>query len=210
VLRRRGQLAARPEGENQARPTMTAHTVSSMEIRDERADDHPLVRQLHVAAFGGQGPAVGELLDGLRPSVTADSGLSLVAADDGAVVGHVLFTRSLLDAPTRLVEVQVLSPIAVLPEQQRRGIGSALIREGVRVLADRQVPLVFLEGSPAYYSRLGFRPGAELGFRKPSLRIPDAAFQVLALPAYQSWMTGTLVYSSTFWEYDAVGLRDTQ
>ncbi len=51
-------------------------------------------------------------------------------------------------------------------------------------------------------------PGGELGFRKPSLRIPDAAFQVLKLPRYEEWMTGTLVYSQLFWQHDAVGLRD--
>jgi hypothetical protein len=52
-----------------------------------------------------------------------------------------------------------------------------------------------LEGSPTYYPRLGFRAGAELGFRKPSLRIPDAAFQVMPLGAYEPWMTCTLVYA---------------
>jgi putative acetyltransferase len=46
------------------------------------------------------------------------------------------------------------------------------------------------------------------GFRKPSLRIPDDAFQVAALAAYEPWMTGTLVYSATFWVHDCVGLRD--
>jgi len=51
-------------------------------------------------------------------------------------------------------------------------------------------------------------PGGDHGFRKPSLRIPDAAFQVLKLPAYEPWMTGTFVYSPTFWEHDCVGLRD--
>lgn len=168
------------------------------------------MRALHLAAFGAHGRAVVDLLDGLRPSVTADDGLSLVADEDGTVVGHVLFTRSLLDAPRRLVEVQVLSPVAVLPERQGEGIGSSLIRHGLQALAERLVPLVFLEGPPSYYARLGFRPGAELDFRKPSLRIPDAAFQVITLPAYEPWMTGTLVYSAAFWEHDAVGLRDEE
>jgi putative acetyltransferase len=67
---------------------------------------------------------------------------------------------------------------------------------------------VFLEGPPDYYGRFGFRAGGGLGFRKPSLRIPDDAFQALPLPSYEPWMTGTLVYSHVFWEHDAVGLRD--
>ena len=74
-------------------------------------------------------------------------------------------------------------------------------------MSDRGVPAVFLEGSPGYYHRFGFLPGGPLGFRRPSLRIPDAAFQVATLAAYQPWMTGTLVYADTFWRHDAVGIR---
>lgn len=70
--------------------------------------------------------------------------------------------------------------------------------------------MVFLEGAPAYYSRFGFTAATAQGFRAPSLRIPDAAFQARTLPAYEPWMTGTLVYSSLFWNHDAVGLRDPQ
>jgi len=178
-----------------------------VDIRVEQTADAPSVRQLHLEAFGDHGVVVADLADALRGSCTGP--LSLVAAEAGDVVGHVLFTRSILDAPRRLVDVQVLSPVAVLPSRQREGIGSELIRRGVEILAARRVPLVFLEGTPTYYSRLGFRAAGELGFRKPSLRIPDAAFQVLALSSYEPWMTGTLVYSEIFWDHDAVGLRDT-
>ncbi len=62
---------------------------------------------------------------------------------------------------------------------------------------------------PGYYARLGFTAGAGQGFRKPSLRIPDPAFQAIRLPAYEPWMTGTLVYSEPFWRWDAVGLRES-
>jgi putative acetyltransferase len=77
------------------------------------------------------------------------------------------------------------------------------------MLNARGVPLVFLEGSPSYYRRFGFVAGAEVDFVKPSLRIPDAGFQVKVLRSYESWMTGTLVYSQTFWDLDFVGLRAT-
>jgi putative acetyltransferase len=181
-----------------------------MRLRDEQSADEAAVRRLHLAAFGDHGRLVADLVDGLRRHATEQSSLSLVAADADRVVGHVLFTRSLLDAPRRLVEVQVLSPVSVLPERQGEGIGSALIRHGLDRLGHGGVPLVFLEGPPDYYSRFGFRPGADLGFRKPSLRIPDAAFQALPLAAYEPWMTGTLVYSDVFWQHDAVGLRDAE
>ena len=96
-------------------------TVLPMDIRPERIDDQQDVRRLYLAAFGAEGQLVADLVDGLRELVTADQGLSLVAEDGGEVVGHVMFTRSLLDAPRRLVDVQVLSPVAVLPERQGRG-----------------------------------------------------------------------------------------
>lgn len=179
-----------------------------MDVRVEDERDVPAVRAVHLAAFGDHGDVVADLVDDLRAAVAKGEGLSLVAEEGDEVVGHLMFTSSLLDAPRRLVSVQVLSPVGVLPAWQRQGIGSAMIRRGLELLVDRAVPVVFLEGSPQYYSRFGFEPGAEQGFRKPSLRIPDAAFQARRLPSYEPWMTGTLVYAETFWRHDLVGLRD--
>jgi putative acetyltransferase len=180
-----------------------------MDLRGERPGDLEVVRDIHRMAFGGDhGVVVADLVDALRETITPADGLSLVAETDGQVVGHVMFTRSLLDAPRRQVAVQVLSPLAVRPGYHRRGIGSALVRRGLEVLAERAVPVVFLEGDPAYYCRFGFMPGGDQGFRKPSLRIPDGGFQAVKLAAYEPWMTGTLVYAEPFWRYDVVGLRD--
>jgi putative acetyltransferase len=178
-----------------------------VQIRHEGPSDHAAVSHVHRVAFGVE--RIVALVDGLRRSLGSELGLSLVAVDDDdVVVGHVMFTRNLLDASPRLVDVQVLSPLAVRPDVQRQGTGSALVRRGLRELDEANVPAVFLEGSPAYYSRLGFVPGHSLGFRRPSLRIPKAAFQVQALSSYAPWMSGTLVYRHEFWQHDAVGLRD--
>ena len=173
-------------------------------LRRELPTDREPLRELHLAAFGGHGRVVADLVDDLR----AGAELSLVAEDDGQVAGHVLFHPGWLDAPRRLVGVQTLSPLAVLPARQRQGIGAALVRAGLAELAARGVPVVFLEGDPGFYARLGFRAGAGLGFRRPSLRIPAAAFQAVLLPAHEPWMTGTHVYAEAFWRHDAVGLRD--
>ena len=177
-----------------------------MRVRPEGAGDHHAVAEVHRQAFGTRGAVVAALVDALRAGDPSARGW--VAEDDGAVVGHALFSRSLLDAPRRLVEVQVLSPLGVRPDRQGQGIGTSLVRSGLRDLDERGVPVVFLEGDPRFYSRLGFRPGADLGFRKPSLRIPDAGFQAAPLRAHERWMTGTLVYAAAFWELDCVGLRD--
>jgi len=182
-----------------------------MQIRREQPADAASVRALHTEAFGADGgehgKVVADLVDSLRETITPASGLSLVAEDEGRILGHVMFTRSLLDAPERLVDVQVLSPLAVLPALQRQGIGSALVRDGLEAIGRQGAPLVFLEGDPRYYPQFGFVPAGDHGFRKPSLRIPDIAFQVVIMPAYEPWMTGTLVYSETFWRHDCVGLR---
>jgi putative acetyltransferase len=154
-------------------------TVGRVDLREERPTDDRAVREVHEQAFGDDGSTVAELVDDLRATIPSTDGLSLVVEHDGRVVGHVMFTRSLLDAPARLVTVQVLSPLAVVPEHQRRGVGAALVRRGLAVMAERGVPAVFLEGDPEYYARFGFMPGEALGFRKPSLRIPDDAFQVI-------------------------------
>jgi putative acetyltransferase len=134
--------------------------------------------------------------------------MSTVATEGDRVVGHVMLSAGRLDAPQRLVDVYVLSPLGVLPTHQRRGIGRRLIAESLKIADEMAVPLVFLEGDPSYYGTRGFKRADLLGFRSPSLRIPEAAFQVALQSAYEPWMTGTLVYSETFWELDVVGLRD--
>jgi putative acetyltransferase len=175
-----------------------------MALRIEQARDHEAVGSVQRTAFGGShGFTVARLVDALRPVA-----LSLVSEEAAEVVGHVMFSPALVDAQRRLVTVRTLSPLAVAPEWQGRGIGSALVRDGLRRLDEEGVPLVFLEGDPRYFSRFGFGPGGEQGFRKPSLRIPDAGFQVVRLSAYEPWMTGTFVYPDTFWEYGCVGLRE--
>lgn len=177
-------------------------------IRPERPDDQAAVRDVVLRAFDGQ-ERVANLADALRSSGAYVDGLSFVAAYGEELVGQVMLTRSLLDAPRKLVDVLVLSPIGVVPEWQGKGIGSRLIQHAFAVAGERSEPLVFLEGDPGYYSRFGFEPGEAVGFRRPSLRIPEWAFQVRRLAAYQPWMTGTLVYPDTFWHLDCVGLRDS-
>jgi putative acetyltransferase len=178
--------------------------MDGMDLRPERPGEERVVRDVVTRAFGDE--HVGELVDALRAS-DAWLDLSFVAAMQDEVVAHVSLTRSLLDTPRELVGVLVLSPLSVVPQLQGRGIGSALTEHALEQVRRRPEPLVFLEGSAAYYRRFGFATGADLGFRRPSLRIPEEAFQVLRLPAYEHWMTGTLVYSHVFWDLDCVGLR---
>ncbi|MYR47007.1 N-acetyltransferase [Streptomyces sp. SID5910] len=178
-------------------------------IREETADDHREVREVHTRAFGA-GERVPGLVDALRTADAALAPMSFVAVVDDRVVGHVLLSAARLDAPRRIVDVLSLSPLGVLPEFQRQGIGTRLIAHALEAADSQGVPLVFLEGSPHYYGTRGFQGAGAAGFRSPSLRIPEAAFQVARLSAHEPWMTGTFVYSETFWALDCVGLRDPE
>lgn len=139
---------------------------------------------------------------------TGSTRASLVAEVEGRVVGHVQLNRSWVDARKALVEVLVLSPLSVDPGHQGRGLGAALLAAAVAEAERLGAPAVFLEGDPGYYSTRGWSAAGQHGFTKPSARIPDPAFQVTLLPAYESWMTGALVYCEPFWALDCVGLRD--
>ncbi|WP_185030272.1 GNAT family N-acetyltransferase [Streptomyces candidus] len=176
-------------------------------IRRETADDHREVREVHTRAFG-DGERVPGLVDALRVTEAALAPMSFVAVVDDRVVGHVLLSAARLDAPRRIVDVLSLSPLGVAPEFQRQGIGTRLLAHALDAADSQGVPLVFLEGSPHYYGSRGFEGAAPVGFRSPSLRIPEAAFQVARLSAHEPWMTGTFVYSEVFWAFDCVGLRD--
>ncbi len=180
--------------------------MSPASIRPLRAEEAPAVRAVVQDAFGGdEGRTVADLVDTLLR--TGRVRASLVAELGGRVVGHVQLNQSWVDAEERLVEVLVLSPLSVAPEHQGAGLGAALVAAAVRTAEELASPLLFLEGAPAYYSRQGFSRASEHGFVRPSVRIPDAAFQVRLLASYQSWMRGALVYCDAFWEHDAVGLR---
>jgi len=180
---------------------------NEVRYRREQPGEEQQVRAVVEDAFR-QHAVVATLVDRLRESTDWIDGLSFVADCGGRICGHILFTHGLLDAPRRLVDVLVLSPVSVATDFQGSGIGSALIRHGLGELSGRPEPLVFLEGAPAFYRRFGFQAAGELGFRRPSLRIPDPAFQVVKLTSYEPWMTGTLVYSHVFWDLDCVGLRE--
>jgi putative acetyltransferase len=179
---------------------------ADLSVRRQRDGELAAVQAVTAAAFGPQDPVVPRLVEVLQAS-DAYAGLSFVAEIDGELVGHTMLTRGWIDAPDRLVEVQVLSPLSVAPEHQSRGVGRALVESALQEAWAAGSPAVFLEGDPGYYARLGFRAGGPLGFGRPSVRIPEPAFQVMLGPAYQPWITGRLIYSDRFWLLDCVGLR---
>ena len=178
-------------------------TPLPIDIREMGPADADAVRDVVTRAFADE-PAVPALQDALaaRPD-----NVGFVAVHDGRIVGHVGLTRCWIDAPERLVEVLVLSPLSVAPDVHGRGVGRALVEHSVEHARRAGAPAVFLEGDPGYYSRLGWRPAADLGVTPPSERIPAPAFQCVPFPAWADGMSGALVYADTFWAHDCVGLR---
>lgn len=180
--------------------------VDGLIVRRQRPGESAAVRDVIVSAFGQ--PVVADLAEALLDAPAGRHGLSFVAELDGRLVGHVQLSWSRLDAPARLVDVLVLSPLSVAPDHQRHGIGGGLVNQALAGAHQLGAPMLFLEGDPGFYGRFGFRAAADQGFTAPSVRIPRAAFQVVTLPSYEPWMTGALVYAEPFWALDCVGLRD--
>jgi putative acetyltransferase len=124
----------------------------ALNIRPERPEDAAAVRALLDAAFGGDTES--KVVERLRAD--GDFVLSLVAENGEGIAGYAGFPRLVLRLDERNVPVAGLAPVGVSPPLQRRGIGGALIHDGLARLRDRAERLVFVLGDPAYYGRFGF------------------------------------------------------
>jgi len=173
-------------------------------VRRARAEDDVL--SVIRAAFTDEGERVGNLWAELEQSDALRA--SLVAEEDGVVVGHVGLSHAWLDARRELVDVWLLSPLSVVPAQQGRGIGARLLAAAVDAARAGNTPLLFLEGDPGYYGARGFERASKHGFAAPSSRTPEPAFQVVRFSGYEDWMTGQVIYRDVWWRHDCAGLRD--
>jgi putative acetyltransferase len=123
-----------------------------LEIRESRRDDSAVIESLYPEAFPDENllPLVRDLLDDVVVAI------SLVGTIDTLIVGHAIFTKC--GVLGNGVNAALLGPLAVAPAWQRQGIGSTIVRAGLRRLEDEGVNRVFVLGDPAYYGRLGFLP----------------------------------------------------
>ena len=145
----------------------------SIEIREERPDDVTAVRDVHRRAFGQD--QEGNIVDALRTNGGAL--LSLVATMHDRVVGHIMYSPVSVGD---MINSVALGPMAVLPEHQRRGIGTRLIETGNRKIKDAGYPFIIVVGHPEYYPRFGFRPAGKYGI-KCEWDVPDVVFMALVL-----------------------------
>lgn len=165
----------------------------SIELRAETPDDAAAIGQVNTAAFGG--PAEGDLVADLRRQGAAL--VSLVAETGGQVVGHILFSPVEMEPPVPF-RLAGLAPMAVLPEHQREGIGSLLVREGLQRCRDLGIQAVIVLGHPEYYPRFGFAPGREHGI-STEYDVPAEVFMVLELePGVLQGVRGIAHYHPAF------------
>lgn len=145
-------------------------------IRPETAADAEAVRAVNALAFGRAAEA--DLVDALRQDGLA--AISLVGCVGNEVVGHILFSPVAFEPQVDGLRVAGLGPMAVRPDRQREGIGSALVRAGLAACREAGFDAVVVLGHPAYYPRFGFRPSVDFGFR-PEFDVPDEVFMALEL-----------------------------
>jgi putative acetyltransferase len=147
-----------------------------MVIKSEQPEDIQKIHELSVIAFGRETEAV--LVDKLRASEALT--LSLVAMEEGSIVGHIAFSPVTINAEDQTIGAIGLGPIAVSPERQRSGIGSQLVEAGLNEIKSVGHKIVIVLGNPEYYSRFGFSPARKFGIRW-EFDVPDDVFMVKEL-----------------------------
>ena len=164
-----------------------------MRIRTERECDWEGVYKINASAF--ESPAEAKLVNALREQ--AHPLISLVAEEEGDVIGHILFSPVTLDGHTDF-KIMGLAPMAVLPDWQGKGIGSALVREGLARCKEMGYAAVVVLGHPAYYPHFGFVPASRFGINS-EYDAPDEAFMVLELvPGALSGRSGMARFHKAF------------
>lgn len=171
--------------------------TSLPQIRLEQASDTAAIHQVNELAFGQADEA--ELVDTLRRECPEFH--SWVAVVDERIVGHMLFTPAVLETGDQVLYGMALAPVAVLPEYQKQGIGSALIETGIAQLDAAACPFIIVLGHPAYYPRFGFIPADEFDIRC-QWEVPEDAFMIRFPGVPPANLRGGVAFYRT--EFDAV------
>jgi putative acetyltransferase len=162
-------------------------------IRPETAADHEAIRRVNRLAFGQDAEA--RLVDALRAG--GFDRVSLVAEKDGQVVGHIMFSDLPIISDGGAIAALSLAPMAVLPEFERQGIGSALVRRGLGLCREQGHRIVVVLGHPDFYPRFGF--SSKLAERLESPYSGGPSFMAAELvPGALGGVVGKVVYPPPF------------
>jgi putative acetyltransferase len=170
----------------------------SIVIEEEGPEDIPGIRLVNQLAFGGDYEA--DVVDSLRQNCPEI--LSLVAKQGEAVVGHIVFSpASIVPLEGWTITGMGLGPLAVHPEHQGKGIGSALCQAGMQIMEAAGYPFVIVLGHPTYYPRFGFTQASVYGIRCAFKDVPDEAFMIRIIDGEtMAGVAGTAYYRQEFEE----------
>lgn len=169
-----------------------------MTIRPEKPEELAEIYNLIERAFRTAKVTDGDeqnFADRLRAGKGYVPRLALVAEEDGKLTGHILFTRFTVRTEGGNGEILLVAPLSVAQEYRSRGVGAALMREGLRRAGEMGFQAALLVGDPAYYGRFGFRPSVECGIRNTD-GIPERYVLALELvPGALKAMNGTVTFA---------------
>jgi putative acetyltransferase len=167
-------------------------------IRPEKPEDYQRIFEINKKAFKGEAEA--RLVGKLRNTKGFIPGFSLVAVKDGKVVGHILFSIIRIKTDTESIPVLSLAPMAVLPEYQKQGIGSRLVREGLKKCQESGYKAIILVGHHDFYPRFGFSQASRKGLKLP-FDVPGEAFMMYEIvPQALKGISGEVEYPPEFTE----------
>jgi putative acetyltransferase len=161
-------------------------------LREERPADRAAIFDVVDRAFGQDAEA--RLVDKLREGGHVQ--LSLVAASDGKIVGHILYSELQVIAAAGATPALALAPLAVVPERQSQGIGSALIRRSLDLCREQGHKIVIVLGHQHYYPRFGFSP--ELAKPLQSPYAGDSFMALELIPGALAGVQGRVEYAPPF------------
>lgn len=167
-----------------------------LNIRQEQPADYDVVYHVVKKAFANAEHSDGneqDLVANLRKSRSFIPELSLVAVNDGKIIGHILFTRAFVGS----TEVLALAPLAVLPEYQNRGIGLSLIKQGHIEAEKLGYRYSVVLGHPKYYPKAGYIPASQYGIRAP-FEVEDENFMAICFSGSRDGVNGTIEYDKAF------------
>lgn len=164
-------------------------------IRPEEPEDAATVITINDRAFGG--PDESRLVEAVKQSGRRRV-ISLVACFDGTPVGHIFFSPIQIQAEGPTIATLALAPMAVLPEFQRRGIGTRLVETGLEQCASQGCQVVVVVGHPTFYNRFGFGPASGMGLRSVYSSAGDAFMAVELSKGVLAGRTGLVEYPVEF------------
>jgi len=164
-------------------------------IRVEQPEDVAEVRALNEMVF--ETPTEARIVDALQQN--CPDVLSLVAEEDGCILGHILFSQVVIESEGQKTQGMGLAPMAVCPGRQGQGIGSQLVKSGIDILQERNCPFIIVLGHPQYYPRFGFELASEHGLFCQWDGVPDEAFMVMIMdPEVLDGVSGVARYRKEF------------